>query len=103
MPDLERSPGTPGLSRRTMLKGAAGVGAAGLAASALASVALPAAAAAKAPVRASRGQARHDSGDEAIVVHVRDLASGEIDVFRGTTQTRLHDRDLAARLARASR
>jgi hypothetical protein len=36
-------------------------------------------------------------------VHVRDAASGEIDVFRGTTQTRLHDRDLAARLVRASR
>jgi len=91
------------MSRRTMLKGAAGVGAAGLAASTLASVALPAAAAAMAPVRTSSGQARHDGGDEAIVVHVRDVASGEIDVFRGTSQTRLHDRDLAARLARASR
>lgn len=102
MPDLERSPGTPRLSRRTMLKGAAGVGAAGLAASALASVALPAAAAAKAPVRTTSGPARHD-GDEAIVVHVRDVASGEIDVFRGTSATRLHDRDLASRLARASR
>jgi predicted secreted protein len=99
MADLDDS----GLSRRTMLKGAAGVGAAGLAASALASVALPAAAATKAQVRATRGQSSDAAGDEAIVVHVRDAASGEIDVFRGTTQTRLHDRDLAARLVRASR
>lgn len=104
-----RPPATPPLSRRTMLKGAAGVGAAGLAAAALASVALPAAAAAKAQARATRGPAgdgadgTDGTADEAIVVHVRDAASGEIDVFRGTTQTRLHDRDLAARLVRASR
>lgn len=101
MPDFDDSPGR--LSRRTMLKGAAAASAAGLAASALAGVALPAAAAAKAPVRTTRGQARDDGADEAIVVHVRDVASGEIDVFRGTTAIRLHDRDLAARLARASR
>jgi hypothetical protein len=86
-----------------MLKGAAGVGAAGLAASALASVALPASAAAKAPVRTTSGPEREGAAEEAIVVHVRDAASGEIDVFRGTTQIRLHDRDLAARLVRASR
>jgi len=36
-------------------------------------------------------------------VHVLDARSGEIDVFRGTSQTRLHDRELAARLVRASR
>jgi len=86
-----------------MLKGAAGVGAAGLAASALASVALPAAASIKSPVRTTRGPAGEGAGDQAIVVHVRDAASGEIDVFRGTTQIRMHDRDLAARLVRASR
>ena len=99
MPDLDDS----AVSRRTMLKGAAGVGAAGLAASALASVALPAAAATKAPVRTTRGPAGDGAADEAIVVHVRDAAAGEVDVFRGTTHTRLHDRDLAARLVRASR
>lgn len=105
MPDLDDSAsGTdPGLSRRTMLKGAAGVGAAGLAASALASVALPAAAATDAHVRTKRGPSSANAGEDAIIVHVRDAASGEIDVFRGTTQTRLHDRDLAARLVRASR
>jgi len=40
---------------------------------------------------------------EQIVVHVRDAASGEIDVFRGTSQVRLRDRELAARLVRAGR
>lgn len=85
-----------------MLRGAAGVGAAGLAASALASVALPAAAASKAQVRTTRGPDSDGAAGEAVVVHVRDAASGEIDVFRGTTQIRLHDRDLAARLVRAS-
>lgn len=113
MPDIDDSarcadpggqpPGAPRLSRRTMLKGAAGVGAAGLAASAVAGMALPAAAVAQAQVRTTRGPASGDGGDEAIVVHLRDAASGEIDVFRGATQTRLHDRDLAARLVRASR
>lgn len=99
MPDLDDS----AMSRRTILKGAAGVGAAGLAASALAGVALPAAAAGRAPARTTQVPASDDATDEAIVVHVRDAASGEIDVFRGTAQIRLHDRDLAARLVRASR
>jgi hypothetical protein len=100
MPDLDDS--TPRLSRRTMLKGAAGVGAAGLAASAFAGVALPAAAATTASVRTTRGPGSDGAADETVVVHVRDAATGEIDVFRGTTQTRLHDRALAARLVRAS-
>lgn len=99
MPDHD----DPRLSRRTILKGAAGAGAAGLAASALAGVALPAAAAVKAQARTTRDPASDNASGEAIVVHVRDAATGEIDVFRGTTQIRLHDRDLAARLVRASR
>ncbi|HEY6480674.1 MAG TPA: hypothetical protein VIZ00_11630, partial [Streptosporangiaceae bacterium] len=39
---------------------------------------------------------------EPLVVHVRDAARGELEVFRGATATRLRDRDLAARLVRAS-
>ncbi len=38
-----------------------------------------------------------------IVVHVRNAKSGEIDVFSGTSQTRLRDKDLAARIARTVR
>jgi nitrogen fixation protein FixH len=67
---------------------------------------------------ATRTDARHDdarnagalgaAGDdaqdgEAVVVHVRDARSGEMDVYRGTSHVRVTDRDLAARLARASR
>jgi hypothetical protein len=36
-----------------------------------------------------------------IMVHVRDARSGDIEVFAGTSQTRLRDKDLAARIARA--
>jgi hypothetical protein len=37
----------------------------------------------------------------AITVHVRDVKTGDIEIFRGTSQTRLRDKELAARLARA--
>jgi hypothetical protein len=37
------------------------------------------------------------------VVHLRDVRSGEMDVFAGTRQVRLTDPDLAARLTRAVR
>jgi hypothetical protein len=39
--------------------------------------------------------------DGPIVVHVRDARSGDIEVFAGTSQTRVRDKDLAARIARA--
>ena len=88
-------------SRRSVLRGAAGAGVAGIAATALAGAAAPALAAASWPA-APAGTKDLDSA-EPIVVHVRDARSGEIDVFRGTSQTRVHDRELAARLVRASR
>ena len=86
MPDLESQP----LSRRSMLKGTAGAGAAGLAIGALATVAPAAAATTRSP-NAAHGDATQaaqagEESNEAIVVHVRDAASGDIDVFRGTTQ-----------------
>jgi hypothetical protein len=40
---------------------------------------------------------------EPVVVHLRDVRSGEMDVFAGTSRTRLRDPELAARLARAAR
>ena len=95
------------LSRRSVLRGAAGAGVAGIAATALASTTVPAfAASARPAVPAAHGTKAEtkdaDTADQ-IVVHVRDAKSGEIDVFRGTSQTRMHDRELAARLVRASR
>jgi hypothetical protein len=106
------SPGDtrPGpLSRRSVLRGAAGAGAAGLALTALA--ASPALAASQhahdGPALGGTGRDAeqvpdHIADGEAVVVHVRNIRSGEMDVYRGTSHVRLHDRALAARLARAS-
>lgn len=99
------------VSRRAMLRTAAGASAAGLVAgSALA--ALPAAAAAR-PARSRQPAERPgpsaatpatDAGraDGPLVIHVRDARTGEMDIFAGTTRTRLRDPALAARLVRAS-
>jgi hypothetical protein len=88
------------VSRRSVLA-RAGAGAAGLAASGL--VAAPALAARRAsrPPAAARQEA--GSGDAALVVHVRDIRSGEMDVYHGTSHVRVTDRSVAAALARASR
>jgi hypothetical protein len=99
----------PSLSRRSVLRGAAGAGVTGIAVTALAGTAGPALAAtaqaAKPAVRGAAGTATGGSADteEQVVVHVRDARSGEIDVFSGTSHTRVQDRELAARLIRASR
>jgi hypothetical protein len=105
-PEAAAGQAQPGLSRRSMLWGA-GAGAAGLAAIAVAGPAAPALAAANratAPARSgSRVDGRSDGISEPVVVHLRDVRSGEMDVFAGTSHTRLRDPDLAARLARAAR
>lgn len=97
----------PRLTRRSVLRGAAGVGAAGIAATALAGTAAPAFAAAARPnahaARDTRAGEADAASTEQLVVHVRDARSGEIDLFRGTSHARLHDPELAARLLRASR
>jgi enterochelin esterase-like enzyme len=119
MPDLEEG---SAVSRRAMLKGAAGASAAGIAATALGGMAVTASGGVRTSSPAApdlRGPAgteaadetaveaadetADETADEVIVVHVRDVAAGEIDIYRGTTETRLLDRELAARLARASR
>ena len=51
---------------------------------------------------ADAGAARVSSG-EPVIVHVRDVRSGEMDVFAGTEQVRLHDPGLAAKLTQAVR
>ncbi|HYY18784.1 MAG TPA: hypothetical protein VE864_08075 [Streptosporangiaceae bacterium] len=91
------------LSRRSLLQGAATAGAAGLAVTAMGAAA-PALAATgtttATPSTADQAPDHHaDTGP--IVVHVRDARSGDIEVFAGTSQTRLRDKDLAARIARA--
>jgi len=96
--------GPAGLSRRSMLRSAAGAGAAGLAMTAMAGPAL----AADRPARPSARPraADHDphaddaAGAGPVVVHVRDVRSGEMDLYRGTSHVRIRDQALAARLAR---
>jgi len=108
-----------GVSRRSVIRGAATAGAAGLAVTALGGALSPAAAAAAnrpastgASASAGAGAAARPGAGAAapagpgapagpIVVHVRNAASGDIEVFSGISQTRIHDTDLAARIARA--
>jgi hypothetical protein len=94
----DRSPAP--LSRRSMLRGAAGAGAAGLA---LTTLAVSPALAASQSGADTETVPDHVADGEAVVAHVRDVRSGEIDVYRGTSHVRVLDRALAARLARASR
>jgi len=95
----------PGPSRRSVLYGAAGLAGAGLAATAIGTIAAPAAAASA--VAAPQAHAGRAAGAPStagpVIVHVRDLRSGEMDVFAGESKTRLHDPGLAAKLAHAIR
>ena len=95
------------LTRRSLLRGAATAGAAGLAVTAIGAAASPAVAATRTPTPnaadASHGHGEASTAAGPIMVHVRDAKSGDIEVFSGTSQTRLRDKDLAARIARAAR
>jgi hypothetical protein len=102
-------------SRRALLRGAAGAGVAGVAAStliglpaaqALASTTRPAGSAAsrrrsadRRPAAAQRVNGAEPASD--VVVHVRDARSGEMDIFSGTSMTRLNDPALARQLIQA--
>jgi len=91
------------VSRRSVIRGAATAGAAGLAATALGGALSPAAAASTRAASSTGAPAGGDVKAPAgpIVVHVRNAKSGDIEVFSGTSQTRLRDKELAARIARA--
>lgn len=91
------------LSRRSVLRGAAGASAAGLALTTFAVSPALAATQARAAVAPDDNRVPdHIADGEAVVAHVRDVRAGEIDVYRGTSHVRVLDRALAARLARAS-
>ncbi len=85
------------VSRRALLQGAATAGAVGLAATAIGAAASPAFAATSQPSTTNQSTTH----TEPIVVHVRDASTGDIEVFSSTSETRLRDKDLAARIARA--
>ena len=99
--DTEPAP-AGGVSRRSVIRGAATAGAAGLAVTAFGGALSPAAAAstpASGRTAAPADEVKAPAGP--IVAHVRNAKSGDIEVFSGTSQTRLRDTDLAARIARA--
>jgi hypothetical protein len=101
-PETEGAP----LSRRSVLRGAAGAGAAGLAMTAFAGPALaavrPARSAAKPAAEPAGSRAGSAADTEDVVVHVRNLRTGEMDVYHGTSHVRVTDRELAVRLAKAA-
>ena len=112
--DAKRAPDARRLSRRTLLHGVATAGVAGIAATAMS------AGPAMAATRQDAGHAdadhtaedrQHRAGgrdetrlpDGPITVHVHNAHSGDIEVFCGDRKTRLHDQELAARIACALR
>lgn len=86
-----------GLSRRGLIKGAAGVGAVAATAGFLGS-ALAEPGSANAATTPPTGAM--PAGP--VVAHVRDMRTGDVDLFVGTRQIRVRDTELAARLARAA-
>jgi len=105
--DLVMDPATvpgqpPRVSRRSVLRGAVGVGAVGLATAAGAGAVVASASPGTkgaAPTAAATGPANAGS----LVVYLRDAATGELEVFAGTSKVRFRDPTLAAQLARAVR
>jgi hypothetical protein len=91
------------MSRRSVLRGAAvGAGVVGLATVAGITPALASPRQASHAPRTEPGKAGAADATP-IVVYLRDAASGELEVFAGNTQVRLHDPAMAARLTRAIR
>jgi hypothetical protein len=81
-----------GLSRRGLLRSAAGIGAATVAAGLLAdALATPASAA---------GTPAEPQPAEPMVAHVKDVRAGEIDLFVGTRHLNFRSPEIAALLAR---
>jgi hypothetical protein len=103
--DIEAGVGQPAssVSRRSLLRGAAGVGAVGLAAAA-GGGAVFAATRPAGPGPADAGKAAaapappQNPGGEPLVVYLRDTATGEFEVFNGTSQVRIHNPRLVAQL-----
>ena len=82
-----RAASTPEPSRRSVLHGAAGLAGAGLAATVMAGTLVAPASASAAP-RAHPGRAAGvPHPDEPVIVHIRDVRSGEMDVFAGRARS----------------
>lgn len=104
------------VSRRAVVRGAAGAAAVGAVAIASAGTAQAkatsesgsGAAGALAPGadhagHAGAGHADHGAPQESIVVHLRDARTGRLDLYIGERHVQVFDRDLASRLVKAAR
>jgi hypothetical protein len=90
----------PRVSRRSIIRSAAGLAGAGLAAGAIGGAITGAIVA---PARSAPSGQQAQGGaipTEPVIVHVRDVATGVMDVFAGTSHARLTDPGLAASLVR---
>ena len=90
------------MSRRSVLRGAAGACAVGLTAATGASAVVASASPGTkgaAPTATAAGPTNAGS----LVVYLRDATTGELEVFAGTSKVRFRDPVLAAQLARAVR
>ena len=111
-PGSDAEPGTAQLaspmSRRSLLRGAAGAGALGLAAAAgggavfaatrPAGATSPADAGKAAATGSAAGSAAAKPSGEPLVVYLRDTSTGEFEIFNGTRQVRVHNPRLVAQL-----
>ena len=103
---LPETPEPSALSRRGLIRNAAGAGAVGLAAGVLLNSAAGSAAAEPSradEVRAASPAQAVDTVAEPLIVHLRDPKSGELDVFHGEQHRRVLDPALAAALRNAAR
>jgi hypothetical protein len=109
-PGSDAEPGTTAptapLSRRSVLRGAAGAGAVGFAAAAGAGAVFAATrpSTGTRPAEADAGKvvttdtAPQKPAGEPLVVYLRDTSTGEFEVFNGTRQVRMRDPKLVAQL-----
>jgi nitrous oxide reductase len=88
----------PELSRRSLLQSAAG---AGLAVTAVTALGAAVGTGIGTGTVADATAGSHVTAAGSLVVHVRDIKTGDIEVFSGTSQARVRDRALAARIAQA--
>jgi hypothetical protein len=90
------------MSRRSVLRGAAGACAVGLtAATGASAVVASASPGTKGAAPAATAAGPTNAGS--LVVYLRDATTGELEVFAGTSKVRFRDPALAARLVRAVR
>lgn len=92
------------LSRRTLLRTGAAAGAAGIAAGSLGVAAVTSSSsgtASSGPAPADAAGAPAASGQDPIVLHVRDARTGEVEIFTGSTVVRVRDSVITSRIRSA--